>query len=107
MKTPLLILVASVAALTAALSQVAIPLDQPVVVQQPITTTQNVTVSEVAVSAITFDIANQKITFRLAGNQTGNGTITLTGAEYQNVRTQFLTPFSQAVAPTLRAKLGQ
>lgn len=108
MKKTLLLLTAIASLIGAAIAQVTIPLDQPVVVEQPVTITQNVTVSAVPIAAITFDLTGERITFRVAGNQTtgGNNTLTVTGAEYQAIKAGFLDPFAAAVAPILRTKLS-
>lgn len=111
MKKNLLTLVVIIGATTLAVTmprvrgQVSIPIE-PVTVSQPVTVTQNVTVSEVPVQSIRFDVVNQVITFQLTPTAGANRTITLTGADYTAVRDAFLTPFSQAIAPTLRSKFA-
>jgi len=86
--------------------QVAIPID-PVTIQQPVTVTQNVTLTSVPTAAINFDLVNERITFLVLSGGGGNQTIILSGAEYNSVRDAFLTPFSQAIAPTLRTKIAE
>lgn len=109
MKKPILLLALGLAAVVAALhAQVTIPLDESVTVPTQVTVTQNVTVSSVPLAAINFDLVNEKITFRMGGNSTSsNGTVTLTGAEYDAVKAAFLTPFASTIAPTLRLKIQQ
>jgi hypothetical protein len=104
---PVLVAVAAaIAAFTIPiLAQVDIPIE-PVTVSQPVTVTQNVTVSQVPVQAIHFDLVNERIDFRVAGLAGGNSTITITGQQYQAIKTSFLAPFAAAVAPTLREKVA-
>ena len=111
MKTNLITLVVILGATTLAVTlpraraQVEIPIE-PVTIAQPVTVTQNVTVTAVPVQSIRFDLVNQTITFQVSTTAGGNRTITLTGAEYNAIRDAFLTPFSQTIAPTLRAKIA-
>jgi hypothetical protein len=89
-----------------AIAQVNIPLDQPTTVQEQVTVTQNVTVSAVPVQSITFDMVNQKAFFRIGLGNGGNRTVVLDGADYLQIRNQFLAPFGTVIAPKLREKLN-
>jgi len=109
MKTHMLIaLAALVAVVTQKITraQVEIPIES-ITIQQPVTTTQNVTVTAVPVTTIRFDLVSQRIDFTVGTSQGGNRTLSLTGSEYQAIRANFLDPFATAVAPALRAKLSE
>ena len=106
MKTSIAAILPLLAALTAHADSVAIQLADLIVVEQPVTVVQSISVSSVPVRKVTFDMETEKIVFLCSFGTSGNATVELSGSEFQAIKTQFLTPFAAQVAPLIQAKLS-